>query len=43
MDGGWRLGLPLLPELRVAHPRVTVRLSGQGVIVALEGQVWVRQ
>jgi cellulose synthase operon protein C len=41
--GGWRLGLPLMPELRVAHPRVGVQVSAQGVVVALEGQVWVRK
>jgi hypothetical protein len=41
--GGWRLGLPLLPELRLGHPRVGVEVSAQGVVVALDGQVWVRK
>jgi hypothetical protein len=41
--GDWRWGLPLLPEVRVAHPHAEVQLSAQSVVVALEGQVWVRK
>jgi outer membrane protein assembly factor BamB/tetratricopeptide (TPR) repeat protein len=41
--GGWRLGLPLMPEMRVEHPRVSVQVSAKGLVIALEGQVWVRK